>query len=145
MSHDLDGRKTRNTELFKKVHEKLSEAGVDRNVEQIRNRWKTLKAGYYKAKQHNSKSGYDPNNFPFFEPMDEIMGGRPLANIAGNGVDVGFEEESCDGETVCKIAVPIECRGTCKHQIGIDRLHVNSSPESFNRNDYNLNEKKVCM
>ena len=64
----LDGRKTRNTELFKKVHEKLSEAGVDCNIEQMKNRWKTLRAGYYKAKQHNSKSGYDPNNFPFFEP-----------------------------------------------------------------------------
>ncbi|CAK6970404.1 Hypothetical predicted protein [Scomber scombrus] len=31
--------------------------------------------------------------------MDEIMGGRPLpTNVAGNGVDVGFGEESCDGE-----------------------------------------------
>lgn len=30
--------------------------------------------------------------------MDEIKGGRPLANIADNGVDVGFEEESCDRE-----------------------------------------------
>ncbi|CAM4575287.1 unnamed protein product [Leuciscus chuanchicus] len=88
----LDGRKFRNTDLFKNVHDKLKEVGVDRTVEQIRNRWKTLKSAYYKAKLHNNRSGVDPTNFPFYDQMDEVMGGRPLSNVGENGVDVGFEE-----------------------------------------------------
>ncbi|XP_057705514.1 uncharacterized protein LOC130923669 [Corythoichthys intestinalis] len=102
----LDGRKTRNRELFKKVHEKLQEAGIDRSVDQKRNRWKTLKTGYHKAKEKNNRSGYDPTNFPYFETMDEVMGGRPLANIDVHGVDVGFEEELCDGDSSSLNAAP---------------------------------------
>lgn len=58
-----------------------------------------MKTAYYKAESQNNKSGSDPTNFPFYESMDEVMGGRPLANVADHGVDVGFEDESCDGET----------------------------------------------
>ncbi len=95
----LDGRKTRNSELFKQVHEKMKEAGLNQSVEKIKKRWKTLKMPYYKAKAHNSKSGFDPSDFLFYKEMDQKMGGRPPANVADHGVDVGFEDESCDGVT----------------------------------------------
>lgn len=100
----MDGRKFRNTDLFKAVREKLKEAGADRTVEQIRNRWKTLKTSYFKAKMHNSKSGADPSYFPFFDQMDEIMGGRPLSNVGDNGVDVGFPERD-EEETLDEISI----------------------------------------
>ena len=88
----LDGRKFWNSDLFKTVHDKLKEVGVDCTVEQIRNRWKTLKSAYYKAKLHNNRSGVDPTNFPFYDQMDEVMCGWPLSNVGENGVDVGFQE-----------------------------------------------------
>ncbi|KAI7795045.1 hypothetical protein IRJ41_007376 [Triplophysa rosa] len=96
----LDGCKSRNNELFKQVFEKLQEAGINRSVEQIKNRWKALKSGYYKAKSHNNKIGESPANFLFYNIMDEIMGERPLVTVAAHAVDVGFqvpEEDSLDG------------------------------------------------
>ncbi|XP_057674329.1 uncharacterized protein LOC130905205 [Corythoichthys intestinalis] len=38
--------------------------------------------------------------------MDEVMGGRPLANVDVHGVDVGFEEELCDGDSSSLNAAP---------------------------------------
>lgn len=49
----------------------MKEAGLGRSVEQIRNRWKTLKTGDYEAKAHNNKGGFEPGNFPFHEVMDD--------------------------------------------------------------------------
>ncbi|KAK7925646.1 hypothetical protein WMY93_007956 [Mugilogobius chulae] len=89
----LDGRKVRNNELFIQVHERLKEAGIERTIEQIKNRWKSLKSAYYKAKTQNNRSGSDPSSFPFYSLMDDLMGERPLSNVPSNGVDVGFEEE----------------------------------------------------
>ncbi|KAL1246691.1 hypothetical protein QQF64_034380 [Cirrhinus molitorella] len=102
----LDGRKIRNADLFKTVHEKLKEAGVDRTVEQIKNKWKILKTAYYKAKLNNNRSGMDPSSFPFFEEMDEVMGGRPLSNVTENGVDVGFEEPP-DVENLAETSISV--------------------------------------
>ncbi|XP_054593358.2 zinc finger protein with KRAB and SCAN domains 2 [Nothobranchius furzeri] len=92
----LDGRKSRNSELFIQVHERLKEAGIDRTVEQIKNRWKSLKTAYYKAKNHNSRSGFDPSSFPFYRAIDKFMAARPLSNVPLFGVDVGFEDEVVD-------------------------------------------------
>lgn len=102
----LDGRKIRNVDLFKTVCEKLKEAGASRTVEQIRNRWKTLKTAYFKAKIHNNRSGADPSNFPCFDKMEEIMGGRPLSNVSDSGVDVGFPDP-CDEETSLDVNVSV--------------------------------------
>uniref|UniRef100_A0A3P9LH28 Myb/SANT-like DNA-binding domain-containing protein n=1 Tax=Oryzias latipes TaxID=8090 RepID=A0A3P9LH28_ORYLA len=93
ISKRLDGRKSRNTELFILVHKRLKEVGIDRSIEQIKNRWQSLKTTYYKAKTHNSRSGVDPSSFPYYQVMDNFMGDRPLSNVPTNGVDVGFEEE----------------------------------------------------
>ncbi|CAL8373208.1 unnamed protein product [Arctogadus glacialis] len=38
----MDGRKTRNGDLFKKIAKKMEEAGFRRNPEQIRIRWKNI-------------------------------------------------------------------------------------------------------
>ena len=86
----IDGRKSRNEELFKEVHETLVEAGVNRTVDQIKTRWKALKTLYYRAKANNSKSGSAPTSFPFFAQMDDFMGDRPLANFDRHSVDIGF-------------------------------------------------------
>ncbi|XP_062391559.1 homeobox protein slou-like [Sardina pilchardus] len=87
----LDGRKFKNDELFKKVNETLKELNIVRSVSQIQNRWKSLKANYYKAKGDTSRSGASPAKFVFFEAMADLLGGRPLSNV--EGVDVGMEED----------------------------------------------------
>ncbi|KAL7392155.1 hypothetical protein ABVT39_020096 [Epinephelus coioides] len=89
----VDGRKYRDSEIYKKVSEKLREAGFVRTPDQIKHRWKTLKKAYYKAKRQNATSGSDPSTFPQFDIMDEIFGQRPITTAQNSGVDVGFEDE----------------------------------------------------
>lgn len=36
--------KVRNVDLYKEVHEKLQEAGINRTIDEIEKRWKSLKA-----------------------------------------------------------------------------------------------------
>ncbi|XP_070398325.1 uncharacterized protein [Nothobranchius furzeri] len=59
----VKGRKYRGSEIYKKVTEKLREAGFVRTPDQVKYRWKTLKKAYYKAKKHNSTSGSNPSSF----------------------------------------------------------------------------------
>ncbi|KAL7384862.1 hypothetical protein ABVT39_010353 [Epinephelus coioides] len=92
----LDGRKEKNSDLFQQVQERMAEAGLCRTTEQIKNRWKTLKQSYNKAKANN-KSGADPSSFPFFEDMNQVLGRRPLATADAHGVDVAFDTEESRG------------------------------------------------
>lgn len=96
----MDGRKTRNGELFKKVAGELAKANFSRSAEQVRIRWKALKTAYYKAKRNNNVSGHAPQFSPFYEELDELLGKRPLSNVEGSGVDIGFE--SLGSQERCK-------------------------------------------
>ncbi|XP_026135513.1 myelin transcription factor 1 [Carassius auratus] len=68
-----DGRKHRNSLIFRKVCARHREAGFARSCDQVKHRWKTLKAIYYKAKRQCSGS-----SFRHFDTMEEIFGHRPL-------------------------------------------------------------------
>lgn len=92
----LDGRKTRNGELFRRAANKLHDAGFSRTPEQIRVRWKTLKKGYYLAKRANGKSGHNPQTCLFYDHLDELLGIRPLSMVEEQGVDVGFAASTQD-------------------------------------------------
>ncbi|KAK7138367.1 hypothetical protein R3I94_013855 [Phoxinus phoxinus] len=84
-----DGRKHRNSLIFRKVCARHKEAGFRRSCDQVKHRWKTLKSIYYKAKKQNTSSSN--NAFKHFDTMEEIFGHRPLAvvtNQTGVGIDL---------------------------------------------------------
>ncbi|XP_051579612.1 fibronectin type 3 and ankyrin repeat domains 1 protein-like isoform X1 [Myxocyprinus asiaticus] len=83
----IDGRKTRNGELFRKVAKKLEKAGFIRSPEQIRVRWKHLKQSYYRSKKMNGRSGFNPVITPHAEILTELLGHRALSIAAVNSVD----------------------------------------------------------
>ncbi|TNN79268.1 Zinc finger protein with KRAB and SCAN domains 2 [Liparis tanakae] len=87
----LDGRKTRNGELFKKVSLKMVEAGFHRTPEQIRIRWKNVKKAFFQAKRDNGASGRGRTTCPFYELLDDLLGSRPLSRVEHNGVDSGVQ------------------------------------------------------
>ncbi|XP_049900271.1 zinc finger protein with KRAB and SCAN domains 2-like [Epinephelus moara] len=87
----MDGRKTRNGDLFKKVAEQMKEGGSTQTPEQIRIRWKQLKKSYYQARKNNSTSGHSRVACPFGEALEELLGPRPLSQVDHHGVDIGFE------------------------------------------------------
>lgn len=86
----MDGRKTRNADLFKKVAEQMDEGGFKRTPEQIRVRWKHVKQAYYNARKQNSTSGHSAVSCPHSDILEELLGRRPLSQAVEHGVDIGF-------------------------------------------------------
>ncbi|XP_041843775.1 uncharacterized protein LOC121641605 isoform X2 [Melanotaenia boesemani] len=84
----MDGRKTRNGRLFKKVAEQMEDAGFKRSPEQVRVRWKHLKQAYYNAKKNNQTSGYNPVSCTYSEILEELLGSQPLYQSTEHGVDI---------------------------------------------------------
>ncbi|KAL2083739.1 hypothetical protein ACEWY4_021512 [Coilia grayii] len=75
----LDGKRQRNADVFKKLSAVLSQRGMDKNWEALRNKWKTMKARYLADKRASMKSGTKGKiNYAFWEEMDVILGSRPV-------------------------------------------------------------------
>ncbi|XP_058509427.1 uncharacterized protein LOC131475368 [Solea solea] len=86
----MDGRRTRNGHLFKKVAEKMQDAGCKRTAEQVRVRWKHLKQNYSNSKKQNQTGGLNRVQCPFSDLLEELLGGRTLFPAEENGEDIGF-------------------------------------------------------
>ena len=96
----MDGRKTRNGELFKKVALKMMEAGFPRTPEQIRIRWKNVKKAFFQAKRDNGASGCGRTMCPFYDVLDDLLGSRPLSLVKHNGVDSGVQLPTTMGKLI---------------------------------------------
>lgn len=72
----IDGRKTRNGNLFKRVSEQMREGIFVRTAEQIRIRWKLLKKMYYDSKKNNGTGGHNQVTCLFGEVLEEPLGSR---------------------------------------------------------------------
>lgn len=90
ISKYMDGRKTRNGDLFKKVAEEMDGAGFKRTPEQIRVRWKHMKQVYYNARKNNPATGRFPVPCPHNDILEELLGRRQLSHSVDPGVDIGF-------------------------------------------------------
>ncbi|XP_054629015.1 uncharacterized protein LOC129179603 isoform X1 [Dunckerocampus dactyliophorus] len=86
----LDGRKTRNGEVFKKVAKKMENAGFIRTPEQIRVKWKRMKRIYFITKKDSKRSGHNSVSCPHYELLEDLLGGRTLSQTLAHGLDVGF-------------------------------------------------------
>uniref|UniRef100_A0A1A7YT66 Pyrroline-5-carboxylate reductase-like n=1 Tax=Iconisemion striatum TaxID=60296 RepID=A0A1A7YT66_9TELE len=73
----MDGRKTRNGNLFKKVQERMASAGYMRTSEQIRVRWKHIKQAYLNAKKNSQAGDHATVTGSFPGILDELLGHRP--------------------------------------------------------------------
>ncbi|KAK2890636.1 hypothetical protein QQF64_006532 [Cirrhinus molitorella] len=95
-----DGRKHRNSLIFRKVCARHKEAGFARSCDQVKHRWKTLKSIYYKAKKQSSSSSNAA--FRHFDTMEEIFGHRPLAVITNqSGADIALKDGSPLSDSKC--------------------------------------------
>ncbi|KAF7230362.1 myb/SANT-like DNA-binding domain-containing protein 7 [Nothobranchius furzeri] len=86
----MDGRKTRNGELFKTVQEQMASAGYTRTPEQIRVRWKHVKHAFLNARKNNSTSVHAPVTSSFSAALEELLEHRSMTQAGEHGVDVGF-------------------------------------------------------
>ncbi|RXN07846.1 zinc finger and SCAN domain-containing 29-like protein [Labeo rohita] len=95
-----DGRKHRNSLIFRKVCARHKEAGFARSCDQVKHRWKTLKSIYYKAKKQNN--GSSNAAFKHFDTMEEIFGHRPLVVMTNqSGADIDLKDGSPLSDSKC--------------------------------------------
>lgn len=103
-----DGRKHRNSLIFRKVCARHKEAGFARSCDQVKHRWKTLKSIYYKAKKQNTSSSNAA--FKHFDTMEEIFGHRPLVVMANQTeVEIDLKDESPLSDSKCFTFEDGEC------------------------------------
>ncbi|XP_061598323.1 protein ALEX-like [Cololabis saira] len=87
----LDGRKSRNANLFKKIAKAMADAGFIKTTEQIKIKWKNTQKSYVAAKRIKTTTGaYDPVICPYFRILDEQLGSPRLSQV------VKQEEEDVD-------------------------------------------------
>lgn len=95
----LDGKRYRNTDIFKVVEEELKIRGFMKTSAQIRTKWKTLKLNYFKTKRTNNTSGWCRVNCPFWDELDELLGHRPACSVEG-GVDTSASPSSMESADI---------------------------------------------
>jgi hypothetical protein len=68
----------RNRHVYEKLSYRMKEHGYLRAWDAIRNKLKSLRFGYMKAKQQNTTSGQGRSKFPYFDQIDVFIGTQPL-------------------------------------------------------------------
>ena len=75
---DLLRRATRTADIYKKISEELElQAGHKRTPKQCKDKLKNLRQFYKDIKDGHEKSGYNSDNWPYFEMIDAVLGDRP--------------------------------------------------------------------
>lgn len=113
-----DGRKRRNSLIFRKVYAKHKAAGFMRSCDQVKHRWKTLKSIYYKAKKRNISSS--DGAFKHFDTMEEIFGHRPSVTSNQTGDVIYCKDESPVAENKCLTSDEDECDDDDDDGNGVD-------------------------
>ncbi|XP_017489552.1 PREDICTED: uncharacterized protein LOC108377772 isoform X2 [Rhagoletis zephyria] len=82
----IDNKTKRNKSIFQDIANELKNKNVVKSDVQIRNKFKSLKSDFFKAKRNNNKSGAKRQTSEHFELLDQILGHRPV--LEAEGVDV---------------------------------------------------------
>lgn len=67
----------RHGEIYRKIAEDLAEAGYTRTQKQVTDKIKNLRQYYKEIRDGHNKSGYDRDNWPYFDLIDAVLGDRP--------------------------------------------------------------------
>ena len=67
----------RNAETYRKITEELNNLGYTRTQAQVNAKLKNLKQFYKDIKSGHEKSGYNRDNWPYFDLIDAVLGDRP--------------------------------------------------------------------
>ena len=90
----------RNRHVYSKISYKMREHGYLRSWDACRNKIKSLRVQYLRAKQQNNTSGQERTKFMFFEHIDKFMGTRPIVqpelvvNAGAEYINIDEENES---------------------------------------------------
>ncbi|CAJ1061186.1 pyrroline-5-carboxylate reductase 3 isoform X1 [Xyrichtys novacula] len=103
MEKCLDGRKVRNTTIFKVAHRRMTAAGYHRSVDQLKFRWKLLKSAYYKGKREPNSNApakiqgwwrYEKTMIAIMESRHPLIG----TGVHADRTDEATEDSEGDGD-----------------------------------------------
>lgn len=103
MEKCLDGRKVRNAKIFKVAHRRMTAAGYQRSVDQLKFRWKLLKSAYYKNRREPTSNTpakiqgwwrYEKTMIAIMESTHPLVG----ADVHADRNDEATEESDGDGD-----------------------------------------------
>uniref|UniRef100_H2S9Z7 N-terminal EF-hand calcium binding protein 2 n=1 Tax=Takifugu rubripes TaxID=31033 RepID=H2S9Z7_TAKRU len=129
----MDGRKTRNGDLFKKVAQQLRDAGFARTADQVRIRWKHLKRGFYQSRKNKGTSGRNT------VALEELLGPRPSSQVNHDGEDTGFDSPLDDGKLSLEEFQAFFSDGTLNEEELEKLFHIIDSD-----NTSNVDTKELC-
>ena len=75
------------------IKNKVNEHGMDKSISRCKNKLKTMKDAYKKAKDNNRLTGTAPITCPFFDEIDEIFSMRHTVNLS-EVKEVGVSEKN---------------------------------------------------
>ncbi|XP_054287396.1 uncharacterized protein LOC129003162 [Macrosteles quadrilineatus] len=76
----LSGRQYRRSDVFKIVADNMNKRGYKRTTEQVSIKWKHLRLCYFRSKSKYQTDDERKLEFPFYEEIDELFGGRKPAD-----------------------------------------------------------------
>lgn len=86
----LDGKQRRNKAIYESIEKDMKAKGFMRNSDQIRIKFKALKAEYNKVKRHNNTSGAQRITCPYYDILNEILHDRPV--VQTEGIDTSIND-----------------------------------------------------
>nr|CAD7454933.1 unnamed protein product [Timema tahoe] len=115
----LQKKRCRNSNIFKLIEEEMKEAGSDKNYEQIRVKWKALKASY--AAVRRGVNNGDKSICPYEPELHELLSSKRISskqfkkegNSSNNEQDDSASnsvEDMCDDDDGGPIDVPLSNR-----------------------------------
>lgn len=146
--HQLfDGKRYKNAEIYKLVESKMKEKGViNKNAEQIKNKWKALKTSYTSCKKSNSVSGAQRNECDYYEILDDILGTRPSSVLEGLDIEVELDPTISESE-LSQLLSPTSTEANLSRssspQPGSSRNLSSSSVTPSTDKTYNSKKNKV--
>ncbi|XP_061919614.1 uncharacterized protein LOC133660272 isoform X2 [Entelurus aequoreus] len=97
ISKFLDGRKTRNGQVFKKVAKEMAGAGFSRTAEQVRVKWKRMKRLYYQTKKDSRRNLHIALLCPHYQLIEDLIGRPPASGSESLPEDQADPNEDSEG------------------------------------------------
>lgn len=87
----MDGKRYKHIDIYNLLELIMKEMGFIKSGAQMKIKLKHLKEIYFKCKRNNNISGAAHQTFHLYDEMEQLLGGRPLAQAT---VDTGIDSSN---------------------------------------------------
>lgn len=89
--------------MFANLAENLARMGIERTAEQCRTKLKSVRLAYNKFKVRQAISGAAARRIPHQDILEQLLGGRPAANLHEATMDLGTMDTQTSKNAWCRL------------------------------------------